>query len=399
MRLLDARIKNFKGIENWQIEFKPGFNLIKGTNGKGKTSILEAVAVGLGSFLSGVPDIKARHITKDEMRRVFYIIGDGSYGCRYEIPVEIEFNAILNDEPIHWQRSKNSIQATKSTTQPSDIKRLAEKMSNTQDIELPLLNYQGAARIWSQKKEKADNFFRGHYFRTVGYTDTLDEASNIKLLLNWCLKMEQIAWQKNRPISEYETVKRTVSKFMSLLEPDKEYTFFYDRQQDSLLCQENNKVLKIADMSAGYQSLIWMVLDIAFRMAVLNPFKLYAIPETCDQHRGHTPLYVDPRSKRHIGLIKYDTKNGNIYSDDEKINADLNNTLNLNCGAPHYLPNNRKAVLDAVINKLSKDKLWKKSDLNRIKRLWETREATGELKAYAGIVLWYVTSRLKQTRT
>lgn len=55
MVISDVTIKNFKGIEEIKIDFKPGFNLIKGINGKGKTSILEAIAVGLGGFVARMP--------------------------------------------------------------------------------------------------------------------------------------------------------------------------------------------------------------------------------------------------------------------------------------------------------------------------------------------------------
>ena len=47
MNLSNVKIKNFRNIEELDINFKPGFNLIKGKNGKVKTSVLEAIAVGL----------------------------------------------------------------------------------------------------------------------------------------------------------------------------------------------------------------------------------------------------------------------------------------------------------------------------------------------------------------
>ena len=53
MNLSRVRIKNFKGIEEKELLFIPGFNLIKGENGKGKTSILEAISVGMGGFIAG----------------------------------------------------------------------------------------------------------------------------------------------------------------------------------------------------------------------------------------------------------------------------------------------------------------------------------------------------------
>ena len=77
-------------------------------------------------------------------------------------------------------------------------------MSNQIETELPLICYQSAGRVWSQKREKTENVFRTKYLRTVGYMDSLIEASNIKLLLNWCVKMEQVAWQKGKKIAEYE---------------------------------------------------------------------------------------------------------------------------------------------------------------------------------------------------
>lgn len=65
MNLSRVRIKNFKGIEEKELLFIPGFNLIKGENGKGKTSILEAISVGMGGFIAGIPEIATRHISTE----------------------------------------------------------------------------------------------------------------------------------------------------------------------------------------------------------------------------------------------------------------------------------------------------------------------------------------------
>lgn len=54
MHVKTIAIHDFKGIEHCQLTFKPGFNLIIGENGKGKTSLLEALAIGISGFLSGV---------------------------------------------------------------------------------------------------------------------------------------------------------------------------------------------------------------------------------------------------------------------------------------------------------------------------------------------------------
>ena len=185
MELSKVRIKNFRSIADQEIEFKPGFNLIKGENGKGKTSVLEAIAVGLGGFVSGLEDVSTRHFNLDEVRTEFSKVGDGSYGKKHFVPVEVTLTADLYGQQFEWTRGKSSIKASRSTIQPRNICRKAEEMAEDADVELPVLIYLGAGRVWSQKREKSENVFRKQYFRTVGYTDALVEASNVKLWIIW----------------------------------------------------------------------------------------------------------------------------------------------------------------------------------------------------------------------
>ncbi len=114
MRLQYAKIKNFKGIEEWEINFKPGFNLIKGENGRGKTSLLEALAVGLGGFIAGIEGVATRHFSKDEIRQVYSVLGDGAYNKKHVVPIEV---------------SLQSVKAARSTTQPREICKKAERLT------------------------------------------------------------------------------------------------------------------------------------------------------------------------------------------------------------------------------------------------------------------------------
>lgn len=280
MQIQSIKIKNFRGIEEWEIELKPGFNLIQGENGKGKTSILEAVSVGIGGFIAGLDGVATRHFSKDEMRQIYTPVGDGSYSRQVITPTEVSMKAVLDGEIYEWTRRRSYIKSSRSTIIPRDICQKAELMANENETELPVLVYLGAGRIWSQKKEKTENIFRKQYFRTAGYMDALSEASNSKLLLNWCARMEQIAWQKEMKIAEYEAVKKAVSDFMHCMEPDGIYEVFYDKQQEELMYRKDSNILPVRALSAGYQSLIWMVLDIAYRMAVLNPYKKENIAKT-----------------------------------------------------------------------------------------------------------------------
>ncbi|MFI3213508.1 MAG: hypothetical protein R3Y24_09200 [Eubacteriales bacterium] len=75
--------------------------------------------------------------------------------------------------------------------------------------------------------------------------------------------------------------------------------------------------------------------------------------QTCDTHKGNTPITVNPFDIKTINKIKY-KRNGIIYSADVDINEDLNETLNLNCDAAS-LPDNREAALRSLQIKIKKD--------------------------------------------
>lgn len=271
MYLKHIVIENFKGHTHCELKLQRGFNLLIGDNGMGKTSILEAISVALGGFIAGIDDVASKHFTKDEIRMSAIPMGDGSFHRQYETPVLVTSVADIQGEEYKWTRRKSSVRASRSTVEPSKIKTIASKMARDPEAILPILNYQSAARTWMQKRESSENVFSTDFNRTVGYINCLEEASDSKALLNWCAKMEQVEWQKGKKISEYEAVKNTLSHFMSVMNEGEAAQIQFDKQSSELSCLIGETSLLIRYLSAGYQSLIWMVLDIAYRMAVLNP--------------------------------------------------------------------------------------------------------------------------------
>lgn len=275
-------IKNFKGIESCTIQLDKGFNLLIGNNGVGKTSILEAISVGVGGFVAGMGDIATKHFTTDEIRVLLERTGDGSFNRRYMTPVEITCTAKIENEPesYTWTRRKSSIKASRSTIEPRDICKLAYRMANEENHVLPLLNYQSTARMWMQRREASEDIFTKKFYRTVGYESCLVEASNTKMLMNWVRHMERIEWKKKEPVGEYQGVKNILCNFMQLMMDEEILSVEYDDPSEELIFITSMHAIPIRNLSAGYQSLIWMVLDIAYRMALLNPDLLEEIGKT-----------------------------------------------------------------------------------------------------------------------
>lgn len=279
MYLSNIHIENFKGIKTADIDFNRTVNLIIGDNGTGKTSVLEAISVALGGFLSGIDGVNTIHFSKDEIRRESQLTGTGSSNIAYKTPICVRACLELNigDEnntDIHlfeFSRQKKSIKSSRTTVEPRDICRAAQIMAGNPHSILPVISYQSFSRVSNQKKDKWENPFSDDYSRVIGYVDCLEEAANDKMMTNWCKKMEQIAWQQEKPILEYEIVKKAVLNFMRFMQNDEKIVVYYDKRTEEMIYSNGGETLPIRLLSSGFRDLLGIVFDIAYRMAVLNP--------------------------------------------------------------------------------------------------------------------------------
>ena len=71
MRIDQLTVLNFRRFEKCIFQLHPQFTLLVGDNGAGKTAILDALRVGAGAYLLGIPDspAPAPPIRQDYMRR------------------------------------------------------------------------------------------------------------------------------------------------------------------------------------------------------------------------------------------------------------------------------------------------------------------------------------------
>lgn len=272
MRLKKVIIDNFRIIDNCEIEFDSQFNLIIGNNGTGKTSILEGIRVGLGGFIAGFQEVTTTKFNKEDIRMISELTGDGSYDIKYMTPTKVHCTIVTNeDNDIDWERALTSYKSSR-TTSPKNISNYAHELINNSNSILPILSYQSAGRMWSQKREKWQDVFKGSFSRSVGYTDCLATESNIKMLTNWCKRMDYVSYQQNKEIMEYEVVKKAVGKFISILEKKSlDSIISYDKRREELIYSTGEEIIPVRLLSTGYRSIIGMIADIAYRMAVLNP--------------------------------------------------------------------------------------------------------------------------------
>ena len=68
VKLTYVGIKNFRAIDRLDLEPDPVLTVFHGDNAHGKTSILDAIAVGLGRILTRLPDVSGIGFRKTDRR-------------------------------------------------------------------------------------------------------------------------------------------------------------------------------------------------------------------------------------------------------------------------------------------------------------------------------------------
>ncbi|MCM0590836.1 MAG: retron system putative HNH endonuclease [Gloeotrichia echinulata IR180] len=114
----------------------------------------------------------------------------------------------------------------------------------------------------------------------------------------------------------------------------------------------------------------------------------------CNARKGDEEITLNPADSRNCEhSIKY-SSSGKIFSDDEKINNELNTILNLNL---QTLVENRTTALSAVINALNKkfpNKTWTKEAIQKKLDEFSSKDADGKYSEYCQYIVSYLSRRL-----
>ena len=189
MELIRIELQNYRGFESFTAPFHNRLTVIVGDNGAGKTSLLDAAAIAIGTFFAGLDGIPTPGIMTGDALNRCYDMGS-VIDLQPQFPVCIIVSGKVGDQEIQWRRELNSADGRTTTIKAKNLIQIAEdcqKRIRTGDksLILPVLSYYGTGRLWAQKKEKRNSNTVERFNRLSGYIDCLDAASNEKLMLNW----------------------------------------------------------------------------------------------------------------------------------------------------------------------------------------------------------------------
>ena len=287
MKLKSIKIKNYRCFKDVEIDFDNRVTLVVGKNGAGKTAILDAVAVSVGTFLLGIDGGVGRSILKDDARYEFYDL-DGTIDSQHQFPVKIEsIGDCRNEENVKWVRSLNSENGKTTIKDAVELTSIAKKvqqqiMKGYKTLILPLISYYGTGRLYAQKKEKRNIKSLTEFRRQVGYVDCMAAESNEKLMLNWFQTQTLKSLQKQQKTGVLEppillkTVEKAICRCYERISGSKNASISFDLDTHRLMlefetAEGDAQKFAMDEMSDGYKNTLSMIGDIAYRMAVLNP--------------------------------------------------------------------------------------------------------------------------------
>jgi len=287
MYLKSLELYNFRGFENVKVDFYENLTVIIGANGAGKSTIMEGIAIALSSMFVKVDGLSALGINRSQAHLKAYEIGS-TKDVQEQYPVVIKASAVIStanaSKEIEWARKLNSSTGQTVYGEASQITALgveyqkALRDGNT-EICLPLIAYYGTGRLWDYHRNKQTDVFEKSN-RLNGYIDCVDGTANVKLMMNWFMKMTIQKYQNQEmglgPIPELEAVYSAMKECYSRITGYKNVKMQYSmatKELEVAYTDENANAMRmpVNQLSDGYKSMISLVADIAYRMAVLNP--------------------------------------------------------------------------------------------------------------------------------
>ena len=290
MYVSKIRMQNFRCYTDFTMQFSPKVTVIVAENGRGKTAILDGLAITMAPYLAAFPGIKARNFQPNDVRMVVDVPQTQDElqikRMKYLLPVVLETEVKADDGKAYsWKRELKSVKGKTSSVSAKFVsdygKRIADELNQPgdQDIILPVLGYYGTSRMWNDssllKRKKVD------LSRSSGYVECLEPSGSYNTFAQWFRYATESALEYDHIIAEkklnkknpYREILNAINKaivtcIQSMGWTDLKYSF---AAQNLLICHPEKGELPLEAMSDGARSVISMAADIAYRMARLNP--------------------------------------------------------------------------------------------------------------------------------
>ncbi len=304
MQIDRLTIKNFTCFESREFTFNPRFNLLVGENGAGKSSILRALSVGIGSWFIGTKGPgEQQGIFVDDVRAVPRGHGGDYPTFEKQFPAHVGCSGVIEDGPLTWFRELLTENGRTTTAGAKTIRDVASqfetKVREGSSLRLPLILYLGTERLWFERGYQEKTRQRRLPSRLDGYRDCLNATIQEKELVDWIADESLVKLQRGG--DSQTPLDLVVNAIAACVEGAD--SIYYDAQaRRAVVRMKDRQSQLLSNLSDGQRIMLTMVGDMARRIIQLNP---QLGPSALTETRGvvlidELDLHLHPRWQRHI---------------------------------------------------------------------------------------------------
>ena len=288
MRLQALNLSNFRCFTDLHIEFSTPYTVFIGNNGSGKSAILSAIQIALADFVnSALQDMRTglTFVGNDKIQvsdiSIETVRTGSTLSQRTRHPLSIR--VLLDNSSgvrLSWERHFHESDFHYLEPLARHVQQLQQQLSQGEDVILPVIAYYGTQRQWGHSDTGLPNSV-SFLPQMNGYINALEaKPFNIQLMRHWFSKMLLIS--RKKPVPEFEAVRRAIASCYQKIDDRPSLTSViidYDAEKEDIEIQMHfddghSDVLPLSYLSDGTKSVLAIVADISYRMAVLNPHLL-----------------------------------------------------------------------------------------------------------------------------
>ncbi|SAY38264.1 AAA family ATPase, partial [Candidatus Synechococcus spongiarum] len=271
MKLARVEIENYRAIQKLDLPLHPGLTVLHGNNGLGKTSVLSAIATGLGGIQKILKDASSIEFDKSDPR------GSGQ--------VQVRLTTV---DDIAWERCMDGPQkrhALGKLEKRDDLGKLKDVMNaimnadwrETKPLDLPIVAFYDTDRAVFDLPQRRTGF-KTEFSRYEALKGALSARTDFRNFFEWfyARENEELREQKehldfNHRLGDLETVRKAIEAMLPGISNPRikqdPLRFVVSVQRDD----EKPEELFIKQLSGGYQIMLALASDLARRMAQGNP--------------------------------------------------------------------------------------------------------------------------------
>ena len=263
MKLKRVEIENYRAIEELDLTLDPDLTVFHGVNGHGKTSVLSAIAVGLGSIPRMLPNVSGIDFLKTDLR--------GS------LPLLV---ALTTRGGIQWYRRRQH--GRRNKTYRRDLRKAIEAIvaadsEGAAPHDLPIVAFYDTDRAVFDTPHRRRGF-KTEFPRYEALEGALAPRANFREFFKWfyALENEELREKKARrnwdyQLKELNAVRTAIERMVpGVSDPRIELRplrFAVSVKPEA----DKPEELALDQLSGGYRIMLALAADLARRMAQGNP--------------------------------------------------------------------------------------------------------------------------------